>query len=85
MYTFIAGCSGFVAFVLFIFCGANQFRDTALFISFISWLFNTIVFASFASLKKTVSQQGEEIEKLKTHLGIKDGDPVNQNNENKND
>ena len=52
---------------------------------FISSLFLSILFTSFIGLKDKLKKQGEEIEKLKTHLGIKDDDPVNQNNENKND
>ena len=60
----------------------GSYTDIATFTIF---LLIAILFTSHIGLKDKLKQQSEEIEKLKAHLGIKDCDDVNQNNENQND
>ena len=85
MFTFFCICSGFIAFVHFIFCGGCQFRDISLVSSLVIWFLMSIIFGELASSKKLIKQQQDKIERIETHLAIKDDDPVNQNNDNKND
>lgn len=85
MFKILYSISFIVAFFMGMLLCRGYANDITIWIAFAGSILNGILYASIDFLKTTVKQQGEEIEKLKTHLGIKDGDPVNQNNDNKND
>ena len=64
---------------------ASGCQDPTITTAFISMLVSTILCFNLVKMNQKISDNEDEIKKLKKHFGIKDGDPVNQNNDNQND
>lgn len=84
MFLFFAIIGAIGSMVLFGGMISTGFEDFSVITAFVSMLFNTILCLNLARIAQKVSDNEDEIEKLKSHLGIKDGDPVNQNKNSKN-
>ena len=81
MFLFLA-MIGLIASIFLFFAIVSGDSSETLVMSFISMLFSTVVCFKFAKMDKKIKDNEDEIAKLKTHLGIKNGDRVNNNPDN---
>ena len=81
MFSFLAVLGVFASISMFIWMVADNCQLQTV-ISFISMLFSTAICFKLAKMDKKIKDNEDEIAKLKTHLGIKNGDRVNNNPDN---
>ena len=77
MFSILAVIGGFACIIFLIL----SISDSAYLPSFLSIIFSTILCIKLASMDKKINESEDEIAKLKTHLGIKDGDIVKNTND----
>jgi len=76
MFLFLA-MIGIIASIFLFFAIVSGDSSETLITSFISILISTAICFKLANMDKKIKDNEDEIEKLKSHLGIKNGDRVN--------
>ena len=78
MFSFLAIIGVIASIILLGGMISSGFEDPSVNISFFSMLFSTILCFKLAKMDQKISDNEDEIYKLKTHLGLKDGDLVKE-------